>query len=149
MSSALSKEMVVAVPREKFFEVVTDYARYPEFVPNMKAARVKGVRAGGEKEVEYDLDLGLKRIRYTLLQREERPARVTWSLVSGDMMKVSNGSWELFEEDGKTRARYSVEIQIAKPPLIPQAIVDRVSDELTRIQLPKAMEAFKSRAERG
>ena len=63
------------------------------------------------------------------------------------MLKVSNGSWELAEEDGKTRAVYSVEIQIARPPLVPQALVDRVSDELTRVQLPKTSDAFKARAE--
>jgi hypothetical protein len=63
------------------------------------------------------------------------------------MMKVSNGSWELAAEGDKTRATYSVEIQISRPPLVPQALVDRVSDELTRIQLPKTLEAFKARAE--
>jgi hypothetical protein len=65
------------------------------------------------------------------------------------MMKVSNGSWELSDDKGRTRALYSVEIQIARLPLVPQALVDRVSDELTRVQLPKTLEAFKARAERG
>jgi hypothetical protein len=64
------------------------------------------------------------------------------------MMKVSNGSWELTEEKGRTRAVYSVEIQIARPPLVPQALVDRVSDELTRVQLPRTLDAFKARAEK-
>jgi hypothetical protein len=60
---------------------------------------------------------------------------------------VSNGSWELSDDKGRTRAIYSVEIQISRPPLVPQALVDRVSDELTKIQLPKTLEAFKKRAE--
>jgi hypothetical protein len=63
------------------------------------------------------------------------------------MMKVSNGSWELSNHAGKTLARYTVEVQVAKPPLVPQAIIDRVSDELTKVQLPKTLEAFKARAE--
>jgi hypothetical protein len=41
-----------------------------------------------------------------------------------------------------------VEIQVSRPPLVPQALVDRVSDELTRIQLPKTLDAFKARAEK-
>ena len=146
MASSLSKEMVVDVPVERFYDLVVDYARYPEFVPGMKACRVKP--GGTHKDVEYELDLGIKRIRYTLRHVEERPRRVAWSLVGGDMMKVSNGSWELWDENGKTRARYTVEVQVSKPPLIPQAIVDRVSDELTRVQLPRTLEAFKARAER-
>jgi hypothetical protein len=65
------------------------------------------------------------------------------------MMKVSNGSWVLSDADGRTRAVYTVEVQISKPPLLPQRIFDRITDELTRVQLPKTLEAFKLRAEGG
>ncbi len=144
--AAVSREMVVDVDVERFFELVTDYASYPEFVPGIRACRVTGSGAGG-KDVAYELDVGVKTIRYVLRHVEERPRRVAWSLVSGDMMKASSGSWELEDAGGKTRARYTVDIQIAKPPLVPQAIVDRVADELTRVQLPRTLEAFKRRAE--
>lgn len=145
--AAVSQEVVIDAPVERLFDVIVDYARYPEFVPGIKACRVRTV--GPPKEVEYELDLPVKRIRYVLRHEEVRPTRVAWSLVSGDMMKVSSGSWELTAEGGRTRARYSVDIQISKPPLVPQALVDRVSDELTRVQLPKTLQAFKTRAERG
>lgn len=143
--ATVTKQVLIDVPIEKFFDIVVDYERYPEFVPGVRACRVRD--GGGEKHVEYELDLGVKRIRYVLRMAEQRPTRVSWSLVSGEMMKVSNGSWDLTAEGGKTRARYSVEIQIARPPLVPQMIVDRVSDELTRVQLPKTLDAFKARAE--
>lgn len=145
--ATVTKEVLVDAPVEEFFELVVDYARYPEFVPGIRACRVREV--GAEKHVEYELDLGVRRIRYVLRMSEKRPTGVSWSLVSGEMMKVSNGSWALTPEGGKTRAVYSVEIQIARPPLVPQMIVDRVSDELTRIQLPRTLEAFKARAEKG
>lgn len=144
--ATVTKEVLVDAPVEKFFDLVVDYPRYPEFVPGIRACKVRD--AGGEKHVEYELDLGVRRIRYVLRMSERRPTSVSWSLVSGEMMKVSNGSWELAAEGGKTRALYSVEIQIVRPPLVPQMIVDRVSDELTRLQLPKTLEAFKARAER-
>lgn len=140
------KEVTIDVPVEEFFDLLVDYARYPEFVPGVRACRVRDGR--GDRQVEYELDIGLKRIRYVLRHEEERPRLVRWSLVSGEMMKVSNGSWELAAEKGSTRALYSVDIQIARPPLLPQALVDRVSDELTRVTLPKTLEAFKARAER-
>jgi len=38
---------------------------------------------------------------------------------------------------------------VAKPTLIPQALVDRVTTELTKVQLPRTLQAFKARAERG
>jgi ribosome-associated toxin RatA of RatAB toxin-antitoxin module len=143
----VTKQVLIEAPLERFYDLVVDYERYPEFVPGIRSCRVREVK--GEKHVEYELDLGVKRIRYVLRMQEERPRRVSWSLVSGDMMKVSNGSWELAGDGPGTRAVYSVEIQISRPPLVPQAIVDRVSDELTRIQLPKTLDAFKARAERG
>ncbi len=144
--AAVTQEILIGVPVERFYDIVVDYERYPEFVPGIHACR--GLKQKPEKHVEYQLDLGVKRIRYVLRMDETRPTHVAWSLVSGDMMKVSNGSWELSARDGKTHAIYSVEIQIARPPLVPQSIVDRVSDEMTKIQLPKTLDAFKARAER-
>jgi ribosome-associated toxin RatA of RatAB toxin-antitoxin module len=144
MATVMS-EVRVAVPPDRLFEIIRDYDRYPEFVPTVKSCRAR--RGPGGVEVDYELDLGLKRIAYTLKLEEQPPRRVTWSLAKGDWMKVSSGSWDLFDEGGKTRAVYSVDIQIQKPPLIPQSLVDRITDELTRVQLPKMLEAFRRRAE--
>jgi len=143
--SVVTKQLLIEAPVEKVYDIVVDYERYPEFVPGIRACRVRNGK--GDKDVEYELDLGIRRIKYVLRHEEQRPRRVSWSLVSGDMMKVSNGSWELSDDGGRTRAVYSVEIQISRPPLVPQALVDRVSDELTRIQLQKTLAAFKARAE--
>ena len=148
MASKVSKEMVVDVPVEAFWKVVADYEAYPGFVPSVKKTRV--VRTDkGVKDVEYEVDLGVKTVKYTLRHLEHAPTRMTWSLLKGDMMKVSNGAWELSNHAGKTLARYSVEVQVQRPALVPQAIVDRVSDELTKVQLPRTLEAFKVRAEKG
>jgi coenzyme Q-binding protein COQ10 len=145
--AVVSKEIRIEVPAERLFDVIVDYASYPEFVPGIKGCRVLPGRK--DRDVEYELDLGLKRIKYVLRHLEARPTRVSWSLVSGDMMKVSSGSWELSPDGARTLARYSVEIQISRPPLIPQSVIDRVTDELTRVQLPKTLDAFKARAEGG
>lgn len=149
MSSSVSKDVLVACAPERFFDLVVDFARYPEFVPGVKGARPKPAAPGGPIDVEYEVDLGIKTIRYVLRHILDRPRRVSWSLESGDWMKVSNGSWDLAPEAGGTRARYAVEIQIAKPPLVPQIVIDRVTDELTKVQLPRMLTAFKQRAERG
>jgi ribosome-associated toxin RatA of RatAB toxin-antitoxin module len=143
--AVVKEQIVIEVPVERFYDVVVDYERYPEFVPGIKGCRVKA--AGPPRQVEYELDLGLKRIKYTLRHEEEKPRRVSWSLVSGEMMKVSNGSWELEDLGGRTRAHYAVEVHLAKLPLVPQVVVDRISDELNRIQLPRILAAFKARAE--
>ena len=146
MASSATREIVIEAPPERVFDVIADYDRYPEFVPAVKSCRPR--REGSVVEVEFEVDLGVKRIHYTLRHVEERPRSVRWSLVSSDWMKVSNGAWNLEPQPGhRTRALYTVEVQIAKPPLIPQKLVDRITDELTRVQLPRTLEAFKQRAE--
>jgi ribosome-associated toxin RatA of RatAB toxin-antitoxin module len=148
MASKVSKEMVVDVSVERFWEVVAAYEAYPGFVPSVKKTRE--VRPDkGVKDVENEVDLGVKTIKYTLRHLEHAPSKMTWSLLKGDMMKVSNGAWELSNHAGKTLARYTVEVQVQRPALVPQAIVDRVSDELTKVQLPRTLDAFKARAEKG
>jgi coenzyme Q-binding protein COQ10 len=144
--SVVTKQVLIEAPVEHVYAIIVDYERYPEFVPGIRSCRVRAAK--GAKDVEYELDLGVRRIRYVLRHEEQRPRKVSWSLVSGDMMKVSNGSWELSDDKGRTRAIYSVDIQISRPPLVPQALVDRVSTELTRNQLPKTLDAFKARAEK-
>jgi coenzyme Q-binding protein COQ10 len=144
--AVVTQEILIARPPEACFDVIVDYARYPEFVPGIKGCRpLPG--GGSPRRVEYELDLGIKRVKYVLAHVEVRPATVRWSLESGDLMKVSNGSWDLHPDAAGTRAVYAVEIQISKPPFIPQAVIDRVSDELTRVQLPRTLEAFKARIE--
>jgi ribosome-associated toxin RatA of RatAB toxin-antitoxin module len=145
--AVVSSEVLMRCTPERLFDVIVDYARYPEFVPGIKSCRVLPGRA--TRDVEYELDLGLKRLRYVLRHVEQRPERVTWSLVSGAGLKVSNGSWTLRPEGTGTRATYAVEVQVDKPVLIPQSVVDTLTDELTRVQLPKNLEAFRNRAERG
>jgi ribosome-associated toxin RatA of RatAB toxin-antitoxin module len=148
MSSKVSKEMVVDVPVEAFWKVIADYDAYGGFVPGVKRCKVVHDDRG-VKDVEYEVDLGVKTIKYVLRHLETAPHKMTWSLLKGDMMKVSNGAWELSNHAGKTLARYTVEVQVQKPPLVPQAIMDRVSDELTKVQLPRTLDAFKAQAEKG
>jgi hypothetical protein len=97
--------------------------------------------------VEYEVDLAVRRVRYVLAHREVRPRRMDWSLVSGDLLARSDGSWELVEDGGATLARYTVDVEISRPPLVPRFVIDRVAEELTRVQLPRTLEAFRARAE--
>src|SRR5438093_615718 len=58
MASA-RRSIEVDVPPERFFEVVRDYARYPEFLPEVKAVSV-GPRTGNAVEVTYRRDARIK-----------------------------------------------------------------------------------------
>lgn len=144
--AAASLEVRIAAPPDRVWGVLVDYPRYPEFVPGVRGCRVIPA-PGGACHVEYDVDLGIRKIRYVLALREEKPRRLSWTLVEGELLTRSEGQWELTEIGGATLARYTVDVQITRPPLVPRFVVDRVVDELTRVQLPALVHAFKARAE--
>jgi ribosome-associated toxin RatA of RatAB toxin-antitoxin module len=144
--AATSLEVRIAAPIARVWDVIVDYARYPEFVPGVVACRVVA-EAAGVRQVEYEADLGIRRTRYTLAHTEARPRRVAWTLVRGDLLSRSDGAWDLREDAGGTIARYTAEIQVERPPLVPRFVVDKVVEELTRVQVPAIVHAFKGRAE--
>ncbi|MCY1042158.1 SRPBCC family protein [Corallococcus sp. bb12-1] len=135
-----TRTITINAPVEKVFDIITDYDRYAEFLSEVKKVSTSQ-RQGNIVQVHYEVDV-VKTIRYTIKVTEERPKRMSWTFVNGEVMKDNKGSWTLEPEgEGKTRATYNVEMALGM--LVPKAIVNGLVDN----QLPKMLEAFKRRAE--
>jgi ribosome-associated toxin RatA of RatAB toxin-antitoxin module len=135
-----TRTIVINAPVEKVYDVITQYERYPEFLPEVKEVRVAN-RQGSTLELHYKVDV-VKTVRYSIRVTEERPRRMAWSFIEGEVMKDNKGSWLLEPEgEGKTRATYNVEMALGL--LVPKAVVNALVDT----SLPKMLEAFKRRAE--
>ncbi|XXF80746.1 SRPBCC family protein [Myxococcaceae bacterium GXIMD 01537] len=135
------RSIVINAPVEKVFDTITNYERYAEFLPEVKEVRASN-RKGNEVELHYKVDVVVKTIRYSIRAKEERPTRMSWSFIEGEVMKDNKGSWQLEPAgEGKTKATYTVEVTVG--PLVPKAILNTLVDST----LPKMMEAFKKRAE--
>ena len=135
-----SRSIVVNTSRERLFAVIGDYERYADFLPEVNWVKVVR-REGDTVDVQYEVNV-IKKIHYTLRMKEEKPARVTWTFVEGEIMKDNRGQWVL--EDlggGKTKATYTIEMAVG--PLVPKAIINA----LVETSLPKMLEAFRQRAE--
>lgn len=125
---------------EKCWSVISDYERYPEFLPEVKKIRTVN-RRGNEVDVQYEADV-VKIIKYTVHMREEAPKKVSWSFVDGEFMKNNQGGWVLEDAgNGTTRATYNIEVEVGM--LVPKAVVNALVDT----QLPKLLENFKKRIE--
>ena len=109
---------------EEFFNVVTDYEKYPEFLQEVNDSKVIK-QEGNKKLVEFEVQV-IKNFKYRLWLTEEKPNKVDWTLDSGDVFKVSNGSWLLEDEAGKCRATYKVEakFKVFVPGPIGKALVN-------------------------
>lgn len=136
--------VVVEAPPAQVLAVVTDFARYPAFVPGVRAARVVA-REDHAWEVAFGVHLA-RRLDFTLRVLEHPPAadgevRVSWSLVEGGLMGCE-GAWTLRPLDGaRTEAAWALDVQV-------QAFVPRVlSNTLERRGVPALLDAFRRQAE--
>ena len=135
-----TRSIVIERPPERVFDVIVDYDRYAEFLPEVKEARSSNRRATRSTS-HYGIDLREAHPLHAP-HAEERPRTVRWTFVKGELMRDNRGSWTLEPmPDGKTRATYTIEVGVG--PLVPRAIVNALVDQ----SLPKMLEAFKKRAE--
>jgi coenzyme Q-binding protein COQ10 len=134
-------EILIDAPRDRVFDVIVDYERYPEFLPDMRVSQVVS-RHDGVAVVRFELELVMK-LSYTLRLVEDRPSRVSWSLEEAKMMVENEGGWTLTEKDGKTHARYGLEIKLRG--LIPKTVTTRLVGQT----LPDTLRRFKDRIEKG
>ena len=121
--------------------MLQDYARYPEFLPDVKSVRV-GPRTDDSVEVTYRLDAKVKTIEFTLLHVEKPPLRVDWKLLRGELIRRDEGTWTLERTASNgTRATYAIEMSFAAPfgPALERALAEQ--------GLPGLLVRFKQRAE--
>ena len=137
-----SKSIVINVPPEKLFDVITDYEKYPEFLPEVKKVKVEHGQ-GAVKEVTYTVDIKAKVINYTLKHTAEKPSKVAWTMIKGEMMKGNDGTWQLKPgpTPGSTEALYSIDLKLSS--LVPGFIEKALAEQ----SLPALLANFKKRAE--
>jgi len=138
----VSRSIEIDVTPEAFHRVVQDYARYPEFVPEVKAVRV-GQRQGDSVDVTYWLDVKLKLFDFTLRHITRSLERIEWTLVrGGEFMRANEGAWTIEPtRAGGTRATYAIEIDLG--PMVPGTLEKALAER----GLPNMLANFKTRAE--
>jgi coenzyme Q-binding protein COQ10 len=122
---------------DEFYKIVSDYEKYPEFLAEVKDCKVLKTD-GSRKLVEFKVNV-IKDFTYRLWMTEEPSNKISWVFESGDIFKVSNGSWVLKDEAGKTRATYAVEAKfnLFVPGMIAKALVS--------VNLPNMVSSYHKR----
>jgi ribosome-associated toxin RatA of RatAB toxin-antitoxin module len=138
-----SRSVTVNVPPDKFFDVVSDFEKYPEFLPEVKKVKVEAGQ-GPAKEVTYTVDITAKVITYTLKHTSEKPNVLRWTMIKGEMMKGNDGSWNLKPgaQPNTTEATYNIDLRLSA--LVPGFIEKALAEK----SLPGLLANFKSRAEK-
>ena len=138
MASAETSEEFTCTAKQ-LFSIITDYEKYPEFLTEVKECKIIETN-GNNKLVEFSVSV-IKNFTYRLKMTEEPNNKITWELDSGDIFKVSNGSWELSEEGNKTTAKYWVEAKFKG------FVPGPVAKALVSVNLPNMMASYHKRIE--
>jgi len=134
------RSIVISAPPDKVFAVITDYEKYPEFLPEVKKVKVE-FGSGNVKEVTYTVDIKAKVITYTLKHTARPPDELAWTMVRGEMMKGNDGAWLLKKVPEGTEATYRIDLKLGA--LVP-SMVERM---LAEQSLPGLLANFKKRIE--
>jgi ribosome-associated toxin RatA of RatAB toxin-antitoxin module len=134
------RTVLVKVPPDRFMAVVTDFAAYPRFLPEMEEATV--LRHEGDVWVVKFAVRVVRRLEYTLRLERLSPTRLRWSLVEG-AFKANNGGWDLAPAAGgaHTQANYEIALEIGM--FVPGSVLKT----LVESSLPATLEAFRREAE--
>lgn len=121
------------------FALVTDIARYPEFLPWVIALRVRG---DDETEAVADMIVGFKGLRESFSCRvhKQRPREVVVSYIDGPMKHLSN-EWHFAPLDGGG-CRVDFMVDFAFRSRVFETLAGQMFDKALR----KMIAAFEARA---
>lgn len=124
------------------FNTITDFESYPDWFSTIEhIAVLNRQRDGLAKRVEYRIDMKLKSIRYVLEYEYDKPNRLTWKAVEGDLEAIE-GAYE-FEKLGPKLTRASCRQAVALGFWVPGPI----RNILERQALKQSVLEFKAAAE--
>jgi coenzyme Q-binding protein COQ10 len=141
--SEATRTIEVNVPIEKMFDVINDHKAYPDFLGPLGMVGVEIDSDDGDvKVVTHAIKKMGKVVKYTLRYTFDKPKKISWTMVKGQMMKDNRGSWVLEEAgEGRTKATYAAEVKFGM--LVPHSLVKILISK----ELPQMLELFKKRAE--
>lgn len=115
MAEMAREETLVRAPAPTVMQVIIDFERYPEWAQNVKEVEIREADVEGRPiHVWYRVDAWVMDITYVLAYEYEEN-RLTWHLVEGDQIEALNGEYLLREENGTTRVRYTLDVDVSFP----------------------------------
>lgn len=143
MTDRAAQTTLINAPLQRCVDIVLDFERYPDWARDVKEAVVRGHDAEGRpSRVEYRASALGRSTHYTLeYDYSQAPARLSWHLVEGDIMRALNGAYSFVEVEGGTQVFYELELDLVVP--LPGFVKRRAEARI----LVEAVKELKARAE--
>jgi coenzyme Q-binding protein COQ10 len=136
-----SKSAIANVPIDFFWSLISDYERYPDIVEDVRTAKVIE-RRGADVIATFTARVFLKSFGYTIRLTEDKPRRLTWTLVQSDSFVANDGGWEL-EAIGPEQTRINYWMSIKSNLWLPKTFVNAAA----RLALPSVLKRWCDYAE--
>ena len=143
MGQRVAAETTVAASPTAVYAVIADLPAYPEWADDVVATEVLETDADGLPVlVAFTVDAHVTMVDYTLRYQHQRPDRVRWRLVDGELLAQLDGQYTLTPtEDGGTVVAYVLEVELAMP--LPSFIQRRAARQI----LETGLEGLRRRTE--
>ena len=135
----------ISASPETIWRVMTDCRQTTQFVPGLKGCRrVDGAADGSWEDIEHEVHYSwlLPPVRYVVHARYDRPHRIDFRRISGDL-KEEEGTWLLIESADASATVVEYEVYVDPGFWVPQFLVARS----LRKDLPAALTGLKKRVE--
>jgi coenzyme Q-binding protein COQ10 len=130
---------------DAIWNVMTDCQQTPSFVPGLKRCRrIDGAPDGRWEDIEHEVSYSwlLPSVRYVLRAEYDRPHRIDFRRVSGDL-KEETGAWLLTRTADGTATVVEYEVYVDPGFWIPQVLVTHS----LRKDLPAALNGLRDRVQ--
>lgn len=141
MGQSVTDETTIAAPIDTVWEVITDLETYPEWTEGVLETEILSTDDDGyPHRGRFRVDAKVAEINYVIEYRYS-DYDVAWHLVEGETISQLDGRYELWEQDGGTGVRYSLEVDVDLP--LPGFLKKRAA----RTILDQGLLGLKQRAE--
>jgi coenzyme Q-binding protein COQ10 len=123
------------------FDVMVEYERLPEWQGAVRSVEVlERDERGRGRIVEYEVDAGVKRVRYCLRQIYDEPHRIASEYLGGDFRDFA-GEWR-FVALGEGRTHAVLDLRIDPGRFIPGPVRNLIADAVMRRALSDLQRHF-------
>jgi ribosome-associated toxin RatA of RatAB toxin-antitoxin module len=118
MTDTASERIRINASADRCFDVAVDFESYPEWLRDVKEAKILAVDEQGRGvRVEFRAAALGKSVRYVLeYDYAAAPNEFSWHFAQGDMLRRLDGTYR-FEPEGPalTRVQYDLAVELAMP----------------------------------
>ena len=142
MADQSTQSITIDAPAAEVMAVIADFPSYPQWVAAAKTVEVVDSGNDGRADrVHFVIDAGAVKDDYVLDYTWDGDRKVSWTLVSSQLMKRQDGSYTLTDTDGGTEVSYAITIDTKMP------LLGMMKRRAEKVILDTALKELKKRVE--